>query len=175
MLGKIEAARFAREKKIPYLGICLGMQIAVIEYARNVLGLGTANSTEFNEKTEHPVVIYMPEISKEVKGGTMRLGLQTTTITDPSSLASDVYYGAKEVNERHRHRYEVNTKYLDALEKEGMVFTGHDTKNERMEICELKKEMGHPFFLGVQFHPEFLTKPMQPSPPFLHFVEATRK
>lgn len=140
-----------------------------------MLGLKTANSTEFNESTEDPVVIYMPEISKEVIGGTMRLGLHPTTITDSDSLAAKVYGGMKVVNERHRHRYEVNTKYLEALEKKGLVFTGHDSKNERMEIFELKKELGHPFYFGVQFHPEFLTKPMKPSPPFLHFIEATRK
>jgi len=170
VLGKVLAIKYAREKKIPFFGICLGMQMAVIEFARNILDMQDANSTEFDEKTQHPVVIFMPEISKTHMGGTMRLGSRETHI-DKSSLAYKLY-GKTVVRERHRHRYEVNPKYISALTKSGLVFSGKDDQKARMEITELPD---HPFFLGVQYHPEFLSRPTRPCPTFLGFVEASAK
>lgn len=136
--GKILAANHARKNNIPYLGICLGLQIAVIEFARNVLGLKDANSTEVNPKTEHPLVINMPEISTTQLGGTMRLGRRNTVFVLENSVVQALYGGHKVINERHRHRYEVNTKYLPQLQEKGLMFVGHDENSERMEIFELK-------------------------------------
>ncbi|KAJ3038780.1 CTP synthase ura7 [Rhizophlyctis rosea] len=169
--GKIAAARWAREKKIPYLGICLGMQIAVIEYARHVCGLEGANSAELAKDPAHPVVIYMPEISKTHLGGTMRLGDRLTNFTEKSvgSITRRLYGNQASIHERHRHRYEVNPKYVAQLEEAGLLFIGHDEKGERMIMLELKD---HPFFVGTQFHPEYKTRPLKPTPVFLGFILA---
>jgi len=167
--GKIAAAEYARTNKIPYLGICLGMQIAVIEYARNVCGLEKANSAEFDKKTKHPVVMFMPEVTPDKMGGTMRLGARKCRIKAPS-LAHRLY-DATEITERHRHRYEVNPDYIEKLEKAGLKFSGRDETGQRMEICELSKSK-HPFYFGCQFHPEFLSRPSAPSPPFIGLAKA---
>ncbi len=172
--GKIKAARYAREKKIPYLGICLGMQVAVIEFARHVAGLKRANSTEFDPYTPHPVIDLMPEqLEVEGLGGTMRLGDWPMKIK-PNTLLSRVYGGAELVYERHRHRYEVNPKYVGTLEEAGLVVSGVTPGLEgRGEgLVEAIELPDHPFFLGVQSHPEFKSRPMRPSPPFAAFVEA---
>jgi CTP synthase len=168
-MGKILATQFAREYKIPFFGICLGMQVAVIEYARHVLGLSAAHSTEF-EDTRDPVIINMPELSTTHMGGSMRLGARKTLI-EAKTLASEIY-GKSEVIERHRHRYEVNPEYIQPLEKAGLLFSGHDERKQRMEIVELPQGV-HPFFLGVQFHPEFLTRPYRPHPMFSSFIQAS--
>lgn len=170
--GKIAAVKWARENKIPYLGICLGLQIAVIEFARNVCGFENANSTELDKDTPHPVVIFMPEISKSHMGGTMRLGSRETIFTTDSekSVLKKFYGGASKIFERHRHRYEVNPEYVGKLESKGIKFTGKDSKGERMIILELED---HPFFVATQFHPEYKTRPIKPSPCFLGFVLAS--
>jgi CTP synthase len=163
--GKILAIKFARENNIPYLGLCLGMQLAVIEFARNVLGLTDANSAEL-AATDHPVIDLLPEQENIKKmGGTMRLGNCEATLVE-GSLASKLYGGTTLI-ERHRHRYEVNPKYLKQIEKKGMKFTGRN--DHRMEIAEIP---GHKFFFSSQFHPEFKSRPGKPSPPFLAFVRA---
>lgn len=163
--GKVLAIRFARENNIPYLGLCLGMQLAVIEFARNVLGLTDANSSEL-AKTEHPVIDLLPE-QENIKnlGGTMRLGNCEAVLVE-GSLASKLY-GSRTLIERHRHRYEVNPKYIKMIEEKGMKFTGKN--DHRMEIAEIP---GHKFFFSSQFHPEFRSRPGKPSPPFLAFVRA---
>ena len=177
--GKIAAIRYARENKIPYLGICLGMQLAVIEYARNVAGMKDANSTEFNAQSEHPVVALITEwLDRDGKvetrstasdlGGTMRLGAQRCPIK-PGTLASRIY-GA-EVNERHRHRYEVNNHYVPVLEKNGLVISARTPSESLPEIMELPQTQ-HPWFVGVQFHPEFTSTPRDGHPLFKSFVEA---
>eukprot|EP00457_Paulinella_chromatophora_P004122 gb/GEZN01004132.1/.p1 GENE.gb/GEZN01004132.1/~~gb/GEZN01004132.1/.p1 ORF type:complete len:615 (-),score=82.86 gb/GEZN01004132.1/:107-1951(-) len=171
--GKVVAVNYARLNKMPFFGICLGMQVAVIEAARTILGLADANSTEFDEKTSNPVVVNMPEISTEHLGGTMRLGARKTNIAK-GSLGSLVYGGKTEVMERHRHRYEVNPLYVERLEKTGLVFSGKDDKNERMEITELPTSK-HPFYIGVQYHPEFKSRPMNPHPLFMAFMAAALK
>jgi len=168
--GKILAVQYARLNKVPFFGICLGMQVSVIEYARNVLHMEDANSTEIDQHAESPVVIFMPEGSKTHMGGTMRLGSRQTNIEE-KSLAHKLY-GKAEVHERHRHRYEVNPEYVAAFEKAGLRFTGRSTDGKRMEITELKSE--HPFFIGVQYHPEFKSRPMRPHPIFLGFMRVTR-
>ncbi|KAI8823462.1 CTP synthase N-terminus-domain-containing protein [Fimicolochytrium jonesii] len=169
--GKIAAAKWARENKVPYLGICLGMQIAVIEFARNVCGLTGANSAELDKDTPHPVVINMPEISATVMGGTMRLGDRTTNFTKDStdSITRRLYGGANTIHERHRHRYEINPEYINQIEKAGLDFIGKDEKGERMIMIELKD---HPFFVGTQYHPEYKTRPLKPTPVFLGFILA---
>ena len=167
--GKAIAAQYARENNVPYLGVCLGMQVAVIEFARNVLGMDGANSTEFDEKTAHPVVIFMPEGSTTHMGGTMRLGSRTTMLQNSGSTAHGLYGGATEVDERHRHRYEVNPDMIEALEDAGLKFVGRDTEGQRMEIMELDD---HPYYFGTQYHPEFKSRPNRPSPPFLGLVQA---
>ncbi|RUP43153.1 hypothetical protein BC936DRAFT_137543 [Jimgerdemannia flammicorona] len=169
--GKVSAAKWAREHKIPYLGICLGLQIATIEFARNILNLEGANSAELDAETPHPVVVYMPEISKTHLGGTMRLGTRPTQFCDGTegSVIRRLYGGAKTVLERHRHRYEINPEYVARLEEGGLKFIGRDETGERMEILELS---GHPYFVGTQYHPEYLTRPLKPSPPFLGLVLA---
>ncbi|WP_254522253.1 glutamine hydrolyzing CTP synthase [Natrinema caseinilyticum] len=164
--GKIEAVRYARENDIPFLGLCLGFQMAVVEYARNVLGLDGAHSAEMDEDTPHPVIDILPEqYEVDDMGGTMRLG-EHTTVIEPRTLAYDLY-GDTSCSERHRHRFEVNPEYFDRFEDEPLVFSG--TAGNRMEILELET---HPFFLGTQFHPEYTSRPGQPSPPFLGLVEA---
>ena len=169
--GMIAAANWARTKPKPYLGICLGMQLAVVEYARNVCGLAGANSVELDEQAPHQIVIFMPEIDKTTMGGNMRLGLRPTIFQEGSewSRLRQLYNNAPEVLERHRHRYEVNPKYIDQLSEAGLNFIGKDDKNERMEIVELKD---HPYYVGVQFHPEFMSRVLSPSIPYLGFVAA---
>ncbi|RHZ65437.1 hypothetical protein Glove_315g58 [Diversispora epigaea] len=175
--GKVAAARWARENKIPYLGICLGLQIAVIEFARNVCGLEVANSEEFVKDTLHPVVVNMPEISTTNLGGTMRLGARPTIFQDKTEdwstirklyeVTNSIDVRTQMVSERHRHRYEVNPKYIEILEQHGLHFVGRDLTGRRMEIMELQD---HPFFVGTQYHPEYLSRPLKPSPPFLGFM-----
>ena len=165
--GKIEAARYARETHTPYLGLCLGMQIEVIEFARNAAGLEMANSTEFEQDTPHPVIDIMPDQVGVDMGGTMRLGRWPCKI-EPGTLAARVY-GSDLVHERHRHRYEVNNAYREALVEAGMVFSGTSPDGRLVEIAELKD---HPFFIGSQFHPEFKSRPLRPHPLFDGFVAA---
>ncbi len=166
--GKIAAAGYARKAGIPFFGICLGMQIAVIEFARNVCGLKNATSTEFDKGTSNPVISMMEE-QKKIKqlGGTMRLGTWVTSLV-PGTKAHDLYRSAT-VSERHRHRYEVNDDYKDQLESAGMTISGTSVKGGLTEMIELPN---HPFFLACQFHPEFLSKPNHPHPIFHGFVKA---
>ncbi len=165
--GKISAVERARVTGTPFLGLCLGFQLAVVEFARNVMGLEDAHSTEIEEATETPVIDLLPEqYDVDNLGGTMRLGAHETEI-QPGTLAAEIYDGADACIERHRHRYEVNPHYIDEIEEAGMVFSGRS--NHRMEILELPD---HPFFLGTQFHPEFTSRPGKPSPPFLGFVDS---
>jgi CTP synthase len=166
--GKIAAAQWARTMNIPYLGICLGLQVAVIEFARNVLDLKRAHSTEFNATTDEPVVIYMPEISKTHMGGTMRLGRRATRFVK-DGITQHLYGGQSIIYERHRHRYEVNVAYVPRMEEHGLQFVGHDEKGERMEVIELKN---HRYFVGTQYHPEFLTRLWKPCPVFLGLILA---
>lgn len=167
--GKVKAVQYAREKGIPFLGICLGMQMAVIEYARNVLGLANANSTEMDENTKDPVISIMEE-QKNItdKGGTMRLGAWDCTLKD-QSLVQKIYEGATEISERHRHRYEFNNRYKDQLEKAGLLATGINKATNLVEIVELKN---HPWFIGVQYHPEYKSTVASPHPLFVGFVKA---
>jgi len=171
--GKITAIKYAREEKVPFLGICLGMQLSVIEYSRNVLGVKKATSSEFDPgvvgKPEE-TILFMPEGSKEAMGGTMRLGSRRTFLRE-GSLAHRLY-GTREIDERHRHRYEVNPKVVSKLEEHGLLFTGLDESGERAEVVELAGDADHPFFFGLQGHPEFKSRPLSPSPPFLGFIEA---
>eukprot|EP00040_Diaphanoeca_grandis_P021994 m.117663 g.117663 ORF g.117663 m.117663 type:complete len:607 (-) comp28595_c0_seq1:36-1856(-) len=167
--GKIAAINWARLRKVPYLGVCLGMQLAVIEFARNVLDWKDANTTEVDSDTPHPVIIEMPEISTTELGGTMRLGKRETRFMKPDCISKKLYKGADSIHERHRHRYEVNPKLTAKFEEKGLQFVGHDTEGERMEICELDD---HPFFVAAQFHPEYLSRPMRPAPLFFGFVSA---
>ena len=169
--GKVNAVRYAREKKIPYFGICLGMQCAVIEFARNILGLSDANSSEFDENTKNPVIDLLPEQkSIDNLGGTMRLGKY------PCKLIADTIanhaYGQEIISERHRHRYELNNDYIEKLEEAGMVISGKYPDKNLAEIIELK---GHPWFVGVQFHPEFKSRPDRPHPLFTDFVGAAAR
>ncbi len=166
--GKINAIRYAREMGVPFLGLCMGMQCAVIEFARNVCGLKGANSTEFDPDTPYPVIDLMPEQKKVVNmGGTMRLGVYRCRLKNPS-LAYRAY-AQEEVSERHRHRFEVNNTYLDHLAREGLVATGIWPEGGLVEVMELS---GHPWFLGTQFHPEFKSRPNRPHPLFRDFVRA---
>ncbi|MFB6137583.1 MAG: CTP synthase, partial [Halobacteriaceae archaeon] len=166
--GKIEAVRYAREEEVPFLGLCLGFQMAVVEYSRHLMGLEGAHSAELEADTPHPVIDLLPEqYELEDMGGTMRLGAHETEI-EPGTLAHRVY-GDTVCTERHRHRYEVNPEYIDDIEDGPMVFSGH--AGHRMEILELE---GHPYFIGTQFHPEFRSRPGRPSPPFVGFVEAAQ-
>jgi len=172
--GKIRAAQYAREQQIPYLGICLGLQVATIEYARHVAGLEGANSTEFDPYTPHPVIDLMPEqLEVEGMGGTMRLGDWPMKI-EPGTLLERVYNGAALVYERHRHRYEVNPAYVDSLTRAGLVISGvtPGMEGRGTGLVEAIELPGHPFFLALQSHPEFKSRPMRPSPPFAAFVEA---
>jgi CTP synthase len=166
--GKILAVQFAREKKIPYFGICLGMQIATIEFARNVCKLKDAHSTEFDAKTPHPVICLLEEQEGvETMGATMRLGTWETHLTK-GSLARKLY-GKEVINERHRHRYEFNQGYREKMEKSGLKLSGLSPDKTLTEIVEIS---GHPFFVAVQFHPEFNSKPNQPHPLFSGFIAA---
>jgi CTP synthase len=166
--GKVEAIRFAREERIPYLGLCLGLQCAVVEFARNVCGLSEANSTEWNAETPHPVIDLLPEQEDVVDlGGTMRLGAYPCDVL-PGSLA-EAAYGALRIDERHRHRYEVNPVYHQVLQEHGMVFSGMSPDRRLVEIIELP---GHPYFIAGQFHPELKSRPTRPHPLFRDFIGA---
>ena len=172
MEGKVLAARYARESNTPYLGICLGLQVVVIDIARSLLGWADANSTEFDAATTHPVVVFMPEGSKTHMGGTMRLGVRQTHLQTVDCMAAKLYQSESFIDERHRHRYEVNPESVAALEAVGCRFVGKDETGKRMEILELT---GHPYFLAVQYHPEFKSRPGRPSPPFLGLVLAAKR
>lgn len=169
MEGKIEAIKFVREHKIPFFGICLGMQCAVIEFARHVVGLDGASSTELNPKTKHPVIDLM-EAQKKItaKGGTMRLGAYTCKLKKGSKAANA--YGETTIQERHRHRYEFNNAYLEQLEEAGLKPVGINPESNLVEVVELKD---HPWFVGVQYHPELRSTVMNPHPLFVKFVEAS--
>jgi CTP synthase len=182
--GKIKAAQFARERKIPYLGICLGMQLAVIEAARNLAGIETAGSEEFDHETGskrfEPIVYHLKEwvqgnhkvrrSETDDKGGTMRLGAYSATLKEGSRVAQA--YGATEIEERHRHRYEVDTKYREQLEDCGLIFSGMSPDGRLPEIVEVKD---HPWYIGVQFHPELKSKPFEPAPLFKDFIRAAKE
>ena len=179
--GKIIAAQYARENKIPYLGICLGMQVAIIEYARHVAGMDGANSTEFNPETPYPVIALITEwvdedgkvekrSEKSDLGGTMRLGGQLCHLM-PNTLVRSLY-GRDDIVERHRHRYEVNNNLIDAITKAGLVVAGRSTDNKLVEIIENPQ---HPWFIGVQFHPEFTSNPRQGHPLFTGFIKAAKE
>ncbi|WP_456397666.1 CTP synthase [Desulfurobacterium sp.] len=167
--GKIKAIRYARENKIPFLGICLGMQCAVIEFARNVAGLEDAHSAEFDPETEYPVIDLM-ESQKGVKekGGTMRLGAYPCVLNEGTK--SFAAYGEKEISERHRHRYEFNNRFRKVLEDAGLTIAGTSPDSSLVEIVEIEE---HPWFVGVQFHPEFKSRPWKPHPLFVDFVKAS--
>lgn len=170
--GKTLTAEYCRTQNKPYLGVCLGFQAMVVEYSRNVLQWSDANSTEFDENTAHPVVMFMPEIDKETMGGTMRLGARTTTFTHTHEngnlpVLQRLYGGNDKVQERHRHRYEVNPEYVDQIHGAGLLFVGRD--DNRMEVAELSS---HPYYVGCQYHPEFQSRPLKPSPPFLGLLLA---
>ncbi|MGB0405441.1 MAG: glutamine hydrolyzing CTP synthase, partial [Fusobacterium sp.] len=170
ILGKIQAINFARINKIPFLGICLGMQLAVIEYARNVLNYKDADSTEFNPNTSYPVIdILENQKNIENMGGTMRLGAYPCILKD-NSIAKELY-GQTEISERHRHRYEFNNIFKEEIEKSGLKITGTSPSGILAEIVELPKKE-HPFFIAGQFHPEFKTRPNNPHPLFVGFVKA---
>jgi len=166
--GKIAAVRYAREKKVPFFGICLGLQMAVVEYARNVLGLKDANSLEFDEKTPHPVVSLMEsQVHVKDKGGTMRLGSYNCALAH-GTLAHKLY-GADRISERHRHRYEVNNEYRSKLEQAGLTISG---LNPELDLVEMVELANHPHFVACQFHPEFQSKPFAPHPLFSGFIHA---
>jgi CTP synthase len=168
--GKIIAVRYARENKLPFFGICLGMQMAVIEYARNVLGLKKAHSTEMDLNTPDPVIDLMEEQKKvTAKGGTMRLGAYPCILKE-GSLARQIY-GKAEISERHRHRWEFNNAYLSQFEQAGMIPSGCNPESGLVEIVELP---AHPFFIGVQYHPELKSTVENPQPIFVHFIKAAK-
>jgi CTP synthase len=180
--GKVEAIRYAREKKIPFFGICLGMQCAVIEHARNILGLKEADSEEFNPLTADPVIYLMTEwydfrakcvVKRDThcdKGGTMRLGAYPCAVK-PGTKAFEAY-GSESIEERHRHRFEFNNKYMEQFEEHGLIFSGLSPDGSLVEIVELAD---HPWFLGCQFHPEFKSTPMRPHPLFREFIRAAKE
>lgn len=174
--GKLLVAEYARKNRIPYFGLCYGMQMMVIEYARNVLQLKDANTREVNPHSKNIVIDVMESqkenLEKKIYGGSMRLGAYQAVIAN-NTIAKEAY-GKKEVSERHRHRYEVNPEYIESLEKAGLVFSGKSPDGTLMEIAELPKSK-HPFFLGTQFHPEFLAHPLKPHPLFTAFVKACIK
>ena len=166
--GKIKAARFAREHKIPYLGLCLGMQVATIEFARNVCGIESANSTEFDKNAKEPVISLLEEQrGVRNKGASMRLGTWPTKIAT-GTLAEKIY-GSNEVLERHRHRYEFNMKYRDRMNEKGFTISGTSPDGALAELIELRD---HPYFLACQYHPEFQSKPNKPHPLFKGFIQA---
>ncbi|MDO8302321.1 MAG: CTP synthase, partial [Sedimentisphaerales bacterium] len=172
--GKIKAIEYVRKHKIPYLGLCYGMQCAVIEYARNVLKLKDANTTEINPKTKNPVIHLMEgqaeKIAGKSYGGTLRLGAYDCKLTPGTH--SRKQYGKELIEERHRHRYEFNNDYREALKKAGLVIAGVNPEQDLVEIIELKN---HPYFVGVQFHPEFLSRPLHPHPLFVGLIKAAIK
>ena len=172
--GKILAIKYCRENNIPYLGLCYGMQLAVIEFARNVANLKGAHTMEVNPLTGHPVIHTMDEQVDKIKnkdmGGSMRLGAYKCNLVAGTVAARA--YGVGQIQERHRHRYEVNNSYREKLEKKGMVFSGINRQKNLVEIAELP---GHPFFVGTQFHPEFKSRPLLPHPLFVAFIKASLK
>ena len=174
--GKIATIKYAREKKIPYLGLCFGMQMAVIEYARNVCGLAGANSEEVDSKARYKVIHIMPEQEKYLKahqyGGTIRLGAWPCRITRGTLL--EEMYRETEIKERHRHRYEVNNEFREVLEKKGLVISGVSPDGKLVEAIELPQKK-HPFFVATQFHPEYQSRPLSPHPIFVGFLEAAEK
>ncbi len=169
--GMVNAARYARERKIPYLGLCLGLHVLVVEYARNALGCAGANSTEFDQKTPHPVIDLLPgQRGVKEKGGTMRLGLHPCHLVPGTKTAEA--YGTPEVFERHRHRFEFNNKYRDSLCEAGLMPAGLSPDGRLVEICEVRD---HPFMVGTQFHPEFPSRPDRPHPLFCSLIDAAKK
>ncbi|MDP4663421.1 MAG: gamma-glutamyl-gamma-aminobutyrate hydrolase family protein, partial [Salibacteraceae bacterium] len=169
--GKIAAIKYARENNVPFFGICLGMQCSVIEFGRNVLGFEDANSSEMDSKTSHAVIDMMEEQKAITNlGGTMRLGAYTCHLKE-GSLAHQIY-GRTEISERHRHRYEFNNQFLSQYEEAGMIATGTNPASGLVEIVEIPT---HPFFIGVQFHPEYKSTVANPHPIFVHFVKAAIK
>jgi len=169
--GKIQAARYARQNKVPYLGLCLGMQLMVVEFGRYILGTEEVNSTEFDRNTPHPVIDLMPD-QRDIAdlGGTMRLGLYPCQLK--TGTLARAAYQKKLVQERHRHRFELNNAYREAFEAAGMRFSGISPDGRLVEIAELAD---HPFMLGTQFHPEFLSRPNRPHPLFVAFLRAARE
>lgn len=185
--GKLNVIRYARENKIPYFGLCYGMQLMTIEYARNVLGLEGAHTAEIDPKSPHLIIDIMPDQKKKIAegnyGASMRLGIYPAKLKKDSLAATA--YGTTSIKERHRHRYEVNPKYIDKIEKGGLIFSGKSPDGRLMEIAELPREeenedgsgtrkQWHPFFLGTQFHPEFLARPLSPHPLFTEFIKAAK-
>ena len=172
--GKIEAIRYARENKVPFLGLCLGMQCAVIEYARNVCGLEDAHSTEFAPDTPHPILDLLPEQEGVCdKGGTMRLGAEEVRLRE-NTLALRAY-GESVIRERHRHRFEFNNAYREILSGKGIVFSGTTTRRhleKDIELVEIVELPGHPYFIASQFHPEFKSRPTRAHPLFREFIRA---
>ncbi|MBL0884400.1 MAG: gamma-glutamyl-gamma-aminobutyrate hydrolase family protein, partial [Chitinophagaceae bacterium] len=169
--GKITAVQYAREKGLPFFGICLGMQMAVIEFARNILGLKNAHSMEMDTSTDHAVINMMEEQKKiKMMGGTMRLGAYPCEIKE-GSLAHTIY-GQTNISERHRHRYEFNNDYFDQFESNGMMASGRNPETGLVEIMEIPS---HPFFIGVQYHPELKSTVENPAPLFVHFIAAAKK
>jgi CTP synthase len=175
MEGKISTIKYARENNIPYLGLCLGMQLAVVEYARNVCGLKGANTSEVDKNTPYPVIDFIPDqvkiLTESRYGATMRLGAYPAILTE-GSLIRKLYDNQNKVYERHRHRYEVNPQYIEILEKNGLVFSGRSPDGILMEFMELP---GHPYFTGTQAHPEFKSRPMKPAPLFDGLIKAAKK
>jgi CTP synthase len=171
--GKIAAIRYAREQKIPYFGLCYGMQLLTVEYARHVAGLTGAHTTEIDPKTAHPVIAILPEQVEKLKkreyGGSMRLGAYPCKLR--SGTVARAAYGTDEISERHRHRYEVNPAYVAKLTEAGLRFSGVSPDHTLCEIAELPKDV-HPFFLGTQFHPELKARPLAPHPLFTAFIKA---
>jgi CTP synthase len=174
--GKIKAIEFCRKNSIPYFGLCYGMQLLVIEFARNICGLKDAHTTEINRQTKNPVIDIMPEQKKNLEdknyGATMRLGAFPASLAE-GTIAFDAYKNHL-ISERHRHRWEVNPEYIELINKKGLVFSGKSPDGRLMEIAELPKEK-HPFFLAVQFHPEFKSSPLNPHPLFVSFIKAAIK
>ena len=167
--GMIITARYARENRIPYFGICLGMQIAVIEFARNVTGIPDANSGEFDEQCKNKVIDFMPGQSEDIdKGGTLRLGAYPCVITPGTAM--ERCYGAREISERHRHRYELNNDYRETFVSAGLTLSGISPDGKLVETVELTE---YPFYIGVQYHPEFKSRPNRPHPLFLGFIAAS--
>ncbi len=174
--GKLKAIEYARKNKIPYFGLCYGMQLLVIEYARNVLGMKDANTREVNPNSKNIIIDIMEDQKEKIAtkklGGSMRLGAFIAHLKKGS--IAEKAYGKSEVSERHRHRYEVNNSYVDAITKAGLVFSGMSPDGKLCEIAELPSSK-HPFFLGTQFHPEFKARPLSPHPLFTAFVKACLK
>lgn len=172
--GMISAAKYARENYVPYLGICLGFQVGVIDFARHGLGMKNATSAEFDENTDTPAIVFMPEISKTHLGGTMRLGSRPSYFQESTewSKLRQLYGGSESVNERHRHRYEVNPEMVTKFDDSDMRFVAKDETHQRMEVFELKN---HPYFVGTQYHPEYLSRVLDPSQPILGLVASSAK